>query len=236
MVAETAKVETETRATSVAMEKTVIRANAVSVVTTAPSSSKATPKATTAQSSKATPKATTAQSQSQNQSAMMHQMATKRTTRQRNNLHRKALAAMIMLLVCLGSCQPKHTDFTEFRHIPACGWLKESPLHFTPSYADSTHRYNISLAVRHDSEFTFSNLSMTIDIFGNDSIIERKRVNLNLADSAGNWLGSGFGALYQLQAPLRAGTRAGEVTKIVVWQSLDTDTLSHLTEVGIILK
>lgn len=163
-------------------------------------------------------------------------MATKRTTRQRNNLHRKALAAMIMLLVCLGSCQPKHTDFTEFRHIPACGWLKESPLHFTPSYADSTHRYNISLAVRHDSEFTFSNLSMTIDIFGNDSIIERKRVNLNLADSAGNWLGSGFGALYQLQAPLRAGTRAGEVTKIVVWQSLDTDTLSHLTEVGIILK
>ena len=126
--------------------------------------------------------------------------------------------------------------YTEFRHIPACGWLKESPLHFTPSYADSTHRYNISLAVRHDSEFTFSNLSMTIDIFGNDSIIERKRVNLNLADSAGNWLGSGFGALYQLQAPLRAGTRAGEVTKIVVWQSLDTDTLSHLTEVGIILK
>lgn len=143
---------------------------------------------------------------------------------------------MIMILVCLGSCQPKHTDFTEFRHIPACGWLKESPLHFTPSYADSTHIYNISLAVRHDSRFSFSNLSMTIDIFGNDSIIERKRMNLNLADSAGNWLGSGFGALYQLQTPLLTGTRAGEVTKIIVWQSLDTDTLSHLTDVGIILN
>ena len=222
-MAETARVVMATRATGVAMVKTATRVNAVSGATTAPSS-------------KASPRATTAPSKSLNQSAMMHQMAIKKTTRQRNDLHRSALVAMIMILVCLGSCQPKHTDFSEFRHIPACGWLKESPLHFTPSYADSTHIYNISLAVRHDSRFAFSNLSMTIDIFGNDSIIERKRMNLNLADSAGNWLGSGFGALYQLQTPLLTGTRAGEVTKIVVWQSLDTDTLSHLTDVGIILN
>ncbi|MGN1245195.1 MAG: gliding motility lipoprotein GldH [Muribaculaceae bacterium] len=143
---------------------------------------------------------------------------------------------MIILLVCLGSCQPKHTDFSEFRHIPSCGWLKDAPLHFSPVYADSAHLYTLSLAVRHDSEYAFSNAGFTVDLIGNDTLIERRYVNLSLADTAGNWLGSGFGALYQKLTPLRSNFRAGEVTKVVVWQCLDTDTLSHITDVGIILN
>lgn len=89
--------------------------------------------------------------------------------------------------------------------------------------------------MRHSNEYAFSNASMTVDLIGADTIVNRKRVNLRLADDAGNWLGSGFGALYQVRSTLCAGIRAGEVTKIVVWQGLDTDTLSHITEVGIIL-
>ena len=166
----------------------------------------------------------------------MHKMAIKKATKtlQRSS-NRLALAIILLIFVCLGSCQPKHTDFTEFRHIPSCGWLKSAPLHFTPVLADSAHTYTLSIAVRHSNEYAFSNASLTVDLIGTDTIVNRKRVNLRLADDAGNWLGSGFGALYQVRSTLCTGIRAGEVTKIVVWQGLDTDTLSHITEVGIIL-
>lgn len=140
-----------------------------------------------------------------------------------------------MLFVCLGSCEPKHTDFSEFRHISSGGWAISSPLHFTPHYADSLHSYSMDIAVRHDNEYPYANVGLTVDFFGADTLIERKRINLPIADAAGNWLGSGFGALYQVSATLSTGISAGEVTKVVVWQGLDTDTLSHITEVGIIL-
>lgn len=109
------------------------------------------------------------------------------------------------------------------------------PLHFTPQYADSLHSYTMSVAVRHDNEYPFANVGLTVDFFGTDTLIERKHIDLPLADAAGNWLGGGFGALYQASTPLCTGLAAGKVTKVVVWQGLNTDTLPHITEVGIII-
>lgn len=195
----------------------------------------------TARSSKA------AESLAVSNDATMQQMkatATKITTRRRNRLKSQRLRpnsiwltlAILMITVCFEACAPEQTTFTDFRRLPANGWKRGEPLHFAPQYADSSSLHSIALAVRHDNEFPYKNLGLTIDLISSSAQVERVRMDIQLADSAGNWRGGGFGALYQIESVVRHDVDASKVAKVVVWQGMETDTLRHIVDVGIIVK
>ena len=153
----------------------------------------------------------------------------------------QAVAMTIVIaaaMLVMGSCDRKpvmaHSAFT---HLPNGDWQRTMPLSFRPEYDDSAARYDVTLAVRHDNSYRYSNLSLVVDVIAADSTVSRKRVNMALADGYGNWTGGGFGTLYQVTEPVALGVSPVDARSVVVWQAMNgCDTLRGLADVGIITK
>ena len=152
----------------------------------------------------------------------------------RGNAIAVAMAMFIAAAMLLASCEHKPVmSHANFIHLPVNGWLSTLPLTFTPEYVDSTMAHDVMLSVRHNNSYPYRNISITVDLIATDSTVSRHNVDLPLADQYGNWLGGGFGALYQEQVVIAhdvvlSGTRA-----IVVWQAMPCDTLRGIVDVGI---
>jgi gliding motility-associated lipoprotein GldH len=104
-----------------------------------------------------------------------------------------------------------------------------------PEYDDSAATYDITLAVRYDNSYRYRNLTMAVDVITADSAVNRRTVDMALADEYGNWTGGGFGTLYQSTVPVVEAVTPDEARSIVVWQSMgECDTLRGLVNLGII--
>lgn len=144
------------------------------------------------------------------------------------------MPAILTLMICLGACAPKHSSYSTFKTIPADGWNKTLVLKFTPMFADSAKLYDVSLAIRHTNNYEFSNLNLVVDIIGNGGNISRKTVDFKVADSYGNWLGSGFGSLYQCSNVIATGVRPDQMKSIVVWQAMSGhQVVRNVADVGV---
>ena len=145
--------------------------------------------------------------------------------------------AVIVLLSAVSCRQRPAMSTAQFIHLPAAGWTASVPLSFSPHYSDSTAAYDLKLAVRQTNSYRYSNLSLVVDIIADDSSLNRKTIDLTLADAYGNWTSGGFGALYQATVPLVAGVSPDKACKVVVWQAMaGCDTLSGLVDLGIIVN
>ncbi len=142
----------------------------------------------------------------------------------------------LILLVCLEACSSKQNSYSEFVHLPYAGWLVDNPCYFTPVVKDSSVRYDIFLAIRYDKNYRYSGVGMVVDLVSADSIVERTTVNMRLSDSNGNWLGSGFGPMYQMETVVHKDMELESIDNIVVWQATGCDTLPGVTEVGIMIE
>ena len=141
-------------------------------------------------------------------------------------------AAMLIMAGCERKPVLTHS---RFKHLPEAGWHKSLPLSFKPEYDDSTRAYDLALALRHDNSYPYRNLSLVMDVITADSSVNRQTVDIALADEYGNWLGGGFGALYQQVLTIARGVKPDEANTVVVWQEMEgCDTLRGLTDVGII--
>ena len=140
-------------------------------------------------------------------------------------------AAMLILSACEHKPTLSHASYV---NLPSSGWQRAMPLSFVPEYDDSTRRYDISLAVRHDNSYKYCNLSLVVDLIAADSTVNRKRLEMTLADEYGNWTGGGFGALYQKKVPIASDIIPDDVCSVRVWQTMqDCDTLQGLVNVGL---
>lgn len=145
-------------------------------------------------------------------------------------------SAALAFVVCLGACSPKHSSYSEFSDVPQQGWTHNSPLYFTPQYGDSLGYYDIAVAIRHDQEYAYRNLSITADFIGDNYRLTRRIINVELADIFGTWKGSGFGALYQFKQVVLTRVPAHSIHRIVLWQSMtDIDTVRNINNVGVII-
>ena len=72
------------------------------------------------------------------------------------------IAAVVFIAT---ACQYKPVmSHADFKHMPSQGWQRTLPLCFMPEYDDSTGRYELLLAVRHDNTYPYRNLSLVVDI------------------------------------------------------------------------
>lgn len=148
-----------------------------------------------------------------------------------------SISIIATAMIVLAACQRKPVmAHAQFMHLPVQGWQRTMPLTFLPEYDDSASTYQLTLAVRHDNAYLYRNLSLAVDIIGVDSTVNRKVINMTLADEFGNWAGGGFGALYQDKTVVEAGVTPDKARSVVVWHTMSgCDTLCGVVDVGIIV-
>lgn len=148
--------------------------------------------------------------------------------------------AFVVILVCalslLDACSFNQASMSHFKELPSAGWSKQMPIRLVPEYADSTLNYDIKLAIRHNTSYQYGNLSLVVDLIDSTKTVHRNNVDFEISDGYGNWLGSGFGALYQLSVVIAQDIKPSDVSSIVIWQAMNNcDNVKNVTDIGIIV-
>lgn len=139
-----------------------------------------------------------------------------------------AVAASIIAVAC--SVGPFESDFRSVRD-----WKRSQAFEFAmPDSADISRLYSVSLAVRHENYYPYRNLWIIADYVAHGSVVRTDTVNVVLSDEFGNWTGSGLGKLYQQRLDIAHHVAPGEYEKIVLRHFMTTDTVSHLSDIGLI--
>ncbi len=82
-------------------------------------------------------------------------------------------------------------------------WPQDSILVFNMDIPDSTKIYNLSLNVRNEGKYPYSNLWLFISIVPPSGKELKDTLELTLANPDGKWLGSGLGYLYEKKYPYK---------------------------------
>ncbi|WP_321481302.1 gliding motility lipoprotein GldH [uncultured Bacteroides sp.] len=107
----------------------------------------------------------------------------------------------IIILLLSSSCNNK-TVYHSFLHIPDSGWDKNDTLSFNISVKDSMTYLHLSAEVRNKNDYPYQNLYLFIKNNLKDSSTWKiDTLRFLLIDKKGNWLGNGWGSLYQLDKP-----------------------------------
>lgn len=162
----------------------------------------------------------------------MMEISNRRTTNRLIGL----LAGLMIMIMSLDGCASKPNSYSEFHDVPAKGWHIKTPFTFTPQYGDSSCLFDVKLVVRHTNKYRFQNLSMIVDVIDTAYNVKREKVDVDIADTYGNWVGSGFGTLYQREVVVFRGLKPEEAKSIAVWQRMpNCSFVDGLSEVGVII-
>ncbi|TGY03289.1 gliding motility lipoprotein GldH [Muribaculum sp. NM65_B17] len=145
----------------------------------------------------------------------------------------KILSIIAIMTLCLGACVPGHNDFSEFRNLPVKGWIYDDTVKFVPSIEDSIATGLLTVAIRHNNEYEFSNLWLEVTRNTPEGIVRRDTVNLELADIYGRWHGNGFGASYQYSDTVQYPASIINGSPIMVRHIMRVDTLCDIEQIGI---
>lgn len=148
-----------------------------------------------------------------------------------NRISTYIIMLMSLLTIACSTGDDKKEVFDKFVHIPEHKWIHSIPCYFKPM--TECDKCDIKLSLRHENEYKYERIGLTVDIVDADTVTLRKTVVIPLVDNIGNWTSNGFGSLYQCQTHVFDDVRLDSTSVILVWQSMNCDTLQHISEVGI---
>lgn len=143
----------------------------------------------------------------------------------------------ILFIAILSACGDAPV-YDSFKPIEG-GWHQDSILAFDVPIREIDERYMVTLKIRHDASYPYSNLYLFRKIESADGLEYQDTVDLLLADKTGKWLGSGVGEVKTMVWPYRANTlkftAPGNYT-FSLQQGMRTAVLEGVTDVGIEVK
>jgi len=153
-----------------------------------------------------------------------------------NQMHKIVIIAALAIL--FSSCNHKTTVYNQYKELPAKGWNKDSVAHFEVPLEKGIN-YKMLVNVRNRGEYKTQNLWLFISYERPDKSIKKDTIELYLADNQGRWLGSGFGALYEMPVELVPNIKFSQtgLYKFDIKQGMRDTILVGINDIGLeILK
>jgi len=143
---------------------------------------------------------------------------------------------MWIVAIWLSACTQEQIAYSHYEPVPGTTWSADLPVRFSPEWSDSAATCRLLLDVRHTQRYPHGNLPIVVDLIGDDGRMTRHRVHMPITDGRGNWLGQGFGTLYQCQSVVADGVTCSQARRVVVWLALDScDSVTGVSDIGITL-
>ena len=116
-------------------------------------------------------------------------------------------------LFTLLACRPA-PQYGEHYAIPGTKWDAAYQPLFKFRIDDTAARYQIFLTIRHSDAYPFSNIWVNMDTKApGDTAFGKIRFEVPLAAPSGQWLGRGFGELYEERVPITSLMRPAAFLK-----------------------
>ncbi|MBQ7041323.1 MAG: gliding motility lipoprotein GldH [Muribaculaceae bacterium] len=143
------------------------------------------------------------------------------------------LFIITLITLCLGACTSGHNTYSEFRNLPKEGWAYNDTINFIPTITDSVTQGNLSIALRHNNNYHYSNLWVEINYPINDSTIKSDTINIPLADIYGKWHGKGIGPSIQIEKNISENIEINKVDYFSIRHIMRVDTLKDIEQIGL---
>ncbi len=144
------------------------------------------------------------------------------------------IAILLITAIIIASCDPGRV-YDESREIPPAGWHKDSAAVFVTEMNDTVSTYDFYINLRHTTDYRYSNFYLFLNTFFPNQSMARDTIELILADKTGEWQGSGFGSIKDLQVPVRKNLRfpVSGIYRFEIEQAMRQDTLRGISNIGI---
>lgn len=142
------------------------------------------------------------------------------------------IALLAVMAAVITGCTSRG-DFSRFADMPAEGWVYGDTVKFDTGRDDSITPGRLSVALRHNNDYEFSNLWLEVR-YTNRGHLMIDTINLQLADDYGRWLGEGFGATRQGEKTIATDVLPDPRHDISVRHIMRVDTLHGIEAVGIL--
>lgn len=144
------------------------------------------------------------------------------------------LLLSLALLFIVSACQDNRV-YENYIDIPNHEWNKEHIARFEVEITDSVQVHNIYVNIRNTGKYPYSNLWLFIKQTDPEGKISEEKFECRLASDTGEWYGSGFGNIFDIQVlykPAIIFTKPGLYTFEMV-QGMRADNLPGIVNVGL---
>lgn len=122
---------------------------------------------------------------------------------------------LLFFLLLLAACGPKYA-INKTYNITDSAWVYADSLRFEFDIADTITLYDLSLGVKHSTDFNYQNLYARISTQFPDGTRLSKPLSLELADKAGIWQGDCNSKTCTIEIPIQEGAYFNQLGKYII--------------------
>lgn len=139
----------------------------------------------------------------------------------------------ILFALVLVSCTHNEVFF-EFHSLKNADWNREDPGIFEVNITDNQARYDVSVEVRNDDNYSFQNIWLSVDIKTPQGNVRKDTISADLADIYGKWYGKGI-SIHSLSIPYETGIQYPDTGKYVytIRQGMRENPLKGISDIGL---
>jgi gliding motility-associated lipoprotein GldH len=149
-------------------------------------------------------------------------------------INRKANQLLALLFVLAITACNKSVVYSEYHKFETDEWKASEKAVFEPEITDTQSLNNISLMVRYTDSYPYRNIVLFVTSQYPDGKVMKDTMDVMLANSKGEWQGSGAGDIFDLKVPIKKNVRfplAGKY-RFEFAQGMRTDTLPMIMDFG----
>ena len=145
---------------------------------------------------------------------------------------------IVFILLCiffvLSGCETKQL-FEQSTIYPNHNWPSKQATKYQFNVTDTAATYKIFFVIRHHNAYHYKNIWLDLIIKSPKNAITKQVLNLNLADDAKGWLGTGMDDIYDQRIPMTASPiRFNKgINEISVQHTMREDPLENILSTGI---
>ena len=149
-------------------------------------------------------------------------------------LKNKIAFILLSIFFVLSACETKQL-FEQSTIYPNHNWPSKQATKYQFNVTDTAANYKIFFVIRHHNAYHYKNIWLDISMKSPTNSITKKVANLNLADDAKGWLGSGMDDVYDQRIPITTAPvhfNRG-INEISIQHTMREDPLDNILSTGI---
>jgi gliding motility-associated lipoprotein GldH len=150
---------------------------------------------------------------------------------------KKTILIFATLFALLASCS-KNKIFEKYTSIENYKWKRDNLIRFDVDIKDVKTNYDVTLALRHSTYYSFANIRVNVTITFPAGDIRTKDYNILIRDTDGSFKGDGAGDLWDITYPVFTDMTLPDagIYKFEVQNVMPLMELPDIMDVGLIVR
>lgn len=142
--------------------------------------------------------------------------------------------SIALLIISLVSCKKTSVVYSKYYYIEKEEWQSKDTAKFRVDIIDTISLCDVNIKIRHGELYPYSNLYVFMTTIYPNGSVQQDTIECILANSKGEWYGSGLGDMYDITLPIKKNVRFSKsgVYQFFFVQAMRQDPLPNISEFG----